>query len=479
MKTYNVIAIDLGAESGRVIEICYDGQHLELHEIHRFANVPVRVHDTLYWDILRLWQDILTGLDAVESRPDSLGVDTWGVDFGLLDRAGNLLANPVHYRDARTDGMMEWVFERVPRRDVFEKTGIQFMQLNTLYQLASLVKSGSPVLEMAETYLALPDLFNYWLTGARSCEFSHATTTQMVNPRTRDWDREMLSAIGVPPHIFPDIVQPGTRVGEYNGIPVIVPAAHDTGSAVVAVPTTTDNFAYLSSGTWSLLGLELDHPVIGDGTYEANVTNEGGAYGTFTFLKNVMGLWIAQQCRATWQAEGQTYSYEQLTHEASQATPFRTFIDPDDDLFLSHGDMPARIREFCERTGQPAPRTVGEYMRAIFESLALKYRLVLDCLIELADKRVDRLHIVGGGGRNALLSQMAANATGREVIVGPFEATALGNGIVQLIALGALDDIAQAREILSRTQETITYEPQDTAIWEEQYQRYRTFAHCG
>ncbi len=479
MKTYNVIAVDLGAESGRVIGICFDGQHLELREIHRFSNVPVRVHETLYWDILRLWYDILTGIDAAGSRPASLGVDTWGVDFALLDRAGNVLANPVHYRDSRTDGMMEWVFERVPRRTVFEKTGIQFMQLNTLYQFASLVKSGSPILEVAETYLALPDLFNYWLTGARTCEFSHATTTQLYNPRTCDWDRELLGAVGVPTHIFPEIVQPGTRLGEYNGIPVITPAAHDTGSAVIAVPTTTDNFAYLSSGTWSLLGLELDHPVINDATYEANVTNEGGAYGTFTFLKNVMGLWIAQQCRATWQAEGHTYSYEELTHEASQAAPFRSFIDPDDALFLTHGDMPARIREFCERTGQPAPETVGQVMRTIFESLALKYRLVLDCLTELAGKQVDRLHIVGGGGRNTLLSQMAANATGRQVIVGPFEATALGNGIVQLIALGALDNIAQAREILSHTQETITYEPQQAAIWEEQYQRYRSFAQCG
>lgn len=473
MNPYTVLAIDLGAESGRVIETSFDGQRITAREVHRFPNAPVRVHQTIYWDVLRLWQEIVTGINQAGSPPHSISIDTWGVDFALLDRDGNLLANPVHYRDARTDGMMDWVFERFPRRAVFEKTGIQFMQLNTLYQLASLVKNHSPLLEAAHTYLALPDLLNYWLCGSKLAEFTHATTTQLFNPLTCEWDRELLDAVGIPAHIFPETVQPGERLGDYNGIPVIAAAAHDTASAVIAVPTTTENFAYLSSGTWSLLGLELDYPVIDDNAYQANVTNEGGAYGTFTFLKNLAGLWIVQQCRATWQAEGQSYSYDQLAHEAAQAAPFRSFIDPDDPVFLAPGDMPARVREICQRTGQPVPETVGQMTRAVLESLALKYRMVLERLIALTGKQVDRLHIVGGGGRNALLCQMAANAIGRQVIVGPFEATALGNGIVQLISLGALRDIHQAREILSRTQDTITYDPQEVETWNEQYQRYR------
>lgn len=470
---YTVLAADLGAESGRIMQIAFDGRAFEVRELQRFPNIPVRVHQTLYWDVLRLWNDVKSGIDSADRRPDSIGVDTWGVDFALLDRDGNLLANPVHYRDARTDGMMEWVFERVPRRDVFERTGIQFMQLNTLFQIASLARANSPVLEMAHTFLLMPDLLNSWLTGTRQCEFTNVTTTQMYNPVLGDWDREMLATLGVPTHIFPQIVQPGTRLGEYDGVPVIAPATHDTASAVVAVPTTTDNFAFLSSGTWSLFGLELDRPVITEETYRANVTNEGGAYGTFTFLKNVVGLWIAQQCRATWRAEGHEYSYDDLVREASQARPFQAFIDPDDPLFIPHGDMPARIREYCQRTGQYVPQTVGETIRTAYESLALKYRLVIDCLAELTGRTVDRLHIVGGGARNKLLNQMAANATGRQVVAGPYEGTALGNGIVQLIELGALANIAEARDILSRTIETSTYDPQDLAAWDEHYQRYR------
>jgi len=473
MTDHSVVAVDLGAESGRVMEIRFDGQRLEQNELHRFPNGPVCVHGTLYWDVLRLWQEILTGIEAAGDRAASIGVDSWGVDFALLDRQGNLLGNPVHYRDARTDAMMEWVFERVPRRTVFERTGLQFMQLNTLYQLASLVASDSPLLDLAETYVTFPDLFNNWLSGSRTCEFTHVTTTQIFNPRVGDWDWETLRAIGVPTHIFPKITPSGTRLGDFNGIPVIAPACHDTACAVAAVPTTTEHFAYLSSGTWSLLGLEVAQPVITDATYTANVTNEGGVYGTYRFLKNVVGLWIAQQCRATWKAEGTPYSYDELTALAAAAPAFRSLTDPNDPVFLAPGDMPARLREYCRRTGQPEPEGVGAIMRAIFESLALKYRLVLDALIDLSGKRVDTLHIIGGGARNALLCQMTANSIGREVVAGPFEATALGNGILQMITLGLLDDIAQARDILRRTQQTTRYMPQDADAWEEAYQRFR------
>ena len=475
MTSKNVIAIDLGAESGRVIRVGFDGTRFQLEEIHRFPNIPVQVNDTLHWDVLRLWHEITTGIQAAGKDSAGIGVDTWGVDFALLDRNGKLMANPVHYRDSRTDGMFEWVFERVPRATVFERTGIQFMIINTLYQLASLVHDNSPLLETATTFLPIPDLFNYWLSGTKSGEFTHASTMQIYNPRTDNWDFETLTALGIPKDIFPTIVKPGTQIGKYQGIPVIAPATHDTGSAVVGVPTTTANYAYLSSGTWSLIGLEVPDPVITDATYAANFTNEGGAYGTFRLLKNVMGLWIAQQCRATWLQEGTDYSYEELTHLAMEAEPFRTMIDPDNPMFLPPGDMPARIRDFCQLTSQPQPETVGQIMRTVYESLALKYRFVLDHLVEVSGHDVDRLHIIGGGTQNRLLNQMAANATGRMVIAGPIEATALGNAIVQLIALGELANINEGRDVLSKTTGTETYEPEHSDEWQAAYERFLTY----
>jgi rhamnulokinase len=474
MSEKHVIAIDLGAESGRVIKVRFDGERFGLEEIHRFPNVPVMVRGTLYWDALRLWHEIKTGIEKAANGASSLGVDTWGVDFALLDRDGRLLANPVHYRDSRTEGMMEWVFERVPRRTVFERTGIQFMILNTLYQLASLACNNSPLLEAATTFVMMPDLFNYWLSGTISCEFTNATTTQFYNPRLGGWDTETLSALNVPTAMFPEIVQPGTRLGEYNGIPVIAPACHDTGSAVVAVPTTTADYAYCSSGTWSLFGLEVNQAVINDAAYEGNVTNEGGMNRTFRLLKNVAGMWLAQQCRATWRDQGTEYSYDQLTAEAKSAEAFRSLVDPDDPLFLPPGDMPARIRAFCRRTGQPEPHTVGQVMRTVYESLALKYRVTLDKLVAITGRRVERLHVIGGGSQNALLCQMTADALGRVVVAGPVEATALGNAIVQFISLGDIGSIAQAREILSQTVGTVHYEPQQTAAWDEAYSRFKT-----
>jgi rhamnulokinase len=472
MKECHVIAVDLGAESGRVMDVHFDGHCLAQTELHRFTNTPVRAQNTLYWDVLRLWHEIQTGIEQVPAGACSVGVDCWGVDFGLLDRDGNLLGNPVHYRDARTDGIMEWVFEHVPRATIYERTGIQFMQLNTLYQLASLVKNKSPLLEAAHTYLSLPDLFTYWLSGEKACEFTHATTTQLFNPRMGDWDRETMGELGIPAHIFPAIIPPGSRRKPYKGLQVIAPTTHDTASAVVAVPTVTDNFAYLSSGTWSLLGLEVPQPIINEEAATANVTNEGGFQNTFRFLKNVMGLWIIQQCRATWAAEGIAYSYDQIADLASEAAPFRSLVDPDAPEFLAPGDMLSRIRTFCQQTAQPQPETVGQIARTVFESLALKYRLVLDKLTGLANKRVDCLHIIGGGGRNKLLCQMTADATGREIVVGPYEATALGNAIVQLIALGEIENLTKAREILNCTQETAPFKPVQTTDWDDVLPRF-------
>lgn len=459
------------------MEVHFDGHRLEQTEVHRFPNIPVYVRHTLYWDILSLWHEIQTGIGKVPDGACSVGIDAWGVDFALLDRDGNLLGNPVHYRDSRTEGMVDWVFDRVPRTTVFERTGIQVMPLNTLFQLASLVKNKSPLLELAAMYLSVPDLLTYWLSGAKGCEFTHATTTQLYNPRQHDWDRETMAALGIPAHIFPEIISPGCRRGEHQGIPVIATASHDTASAVVAVPTVTPHFAYLSSGTWSLLGLEVTQPIINENAEAANVTNEGGFGSTYRFLKNVAGLWIVQQCRATWANQGTAYPYDQLTALAGEAVPFRSLIDPDDLGFLAPGDMPSRIRAFCRQTGQPEPESVGQIVRTVFESLALKYRLVLDKLVDLANKPVDRLNIIGGGGRNTLLCQMTADATGREVVVGPYEATALGNAIVQLITLSEMDNLAQAREILSRSQETVPYHPEQTKAWDEALRRFRDL--CG
>ncbi len=474
MADYHIIAVDLGAESGRVMDIHFDGERFTQTEAHRFPNIPVRTRGTLRWDILRLWHEIQDGIQRVGDQASSIGIDTWGVDYALLDADGCLVSNPIHYRDTRTDSVMDWAFERVSRTEIFMRTGIQHMSINTIYQIASMVRDDSAALKAARTYLSIPDLLHYWLCGVKKNEFTHATTTQLYNPHKQDWDREMLERLGIPGDIFPDIIPPGTQTGEYNGIPVIVPATHDTASAVVAVPTTTENYAYLSSGTWSLLGLELPHPIITDAACEANVTNEGGVYGTFRFLKNVVGLWIAQQCRATWRAEGTAYSYDDLTAAAAEAEPFRSLIDPDHPDFLFPGDMPQRIRDYCRATGQPEPETVGQVMRMVYESLALKYRHVLDRLVSLADKQVDRLHIIGGGGRNHLLCQMTADAINRQVVAGPYEATALGNAVIQLITLGALDNVAQARDILSRTVDTVAFEPGQTEAWEAAYQRY-----CG
>lgn len=467
-----VLAIDLGAESGRVAAVTFDGARFKLDEVHRFPNTPVSVRGTLHWDVLRLWHEIVVGIEKGREDAVGIGVATWGVDFALLDRHGALVANPVHYRDGRTEGMMDWVYERVPRREVFEKTGIQFLVLNTLYQLASLRAKAPAQLEAAHTFLMMPDLLNYWLTGEIASEFTDATTTQFYNPRLGDWDRDLLTRLDIPTQMLPPIVQPGTRLGAFNGLSVYAPASHDTGSAVVAVPATSPDFAYLSSGTWSLLGLELPHAVISEGSYAANVTNEGGAGGTFRLLQNIMGLWLAQQCRATWLAEGTEYTYDELTRLAESAEPFRSLVDPDAPEFLPPGDMPARIRAFCGRTGQPTPETPAQVMRCVYESLALKYRYSLDSMIAISGHVVNRLHIVGGGTKNRLLCQMTANAIGREVVAGPSEGTALGIAVVQLIARGELSSIADARAALAATVGTERYTPANGGAWDEAYHRF-------
>ena len=390
----NLLAFDLGAESGRAILGRFDGSRLQLNDVHRFTNQPVYLPDGLHWDALRMLTEIKRSLSLVVQNygapPDGLGIDTWGVDFGLLDAQGVLIGNPYHYRDDRTDGMLEEAFKRVTRAEIFNQTGIQFMRLNSLYQLLSMVVSRSPALEIARTFLTMPDLFNYWLTGRKACEFTNATTTQCYDPRRGNWAYPLLEGLGIPTHIFPEIVQPGSVLATLSPavadelniarIPVIPPASHDTGSAVVAVPATGSDFAWLSSGTWSIMGVESSVPVITDQTLAFNMTNEGGAESTIRFSKNIMGLWLVQECRRTWARQGEELSYEVLTQMAAAAPPLQSLVDPDDEDFIKPGDMPARILAFCARTHQLAPAGKGEMVRCILESLALKYRHVLEYL---------------------------------------------------------------------------------------------------
>lgn len=474
MMEHIVLAVDLGAESGRVMAVGYAGDTLRLQELHRFPNLPVSVRGRLYWDALRLWHDVQTGLaTGLALGPASIGVDTWGVDFALLDAQGALIGNPVHYRDRRTEGMPERVFDRVGRATVFEATGIQFLPINTLYQLVSLVESQAPQLDIARTFLTMPDLLNYWLTGAQVCEFTNATTTQLFNPRAGGWATELIAALGIPTSIFPPIVQPGTPLGQYQGVTVLAPACHDTGSAVAAVPTRTPRYAYISSGTWSLVGLEVVEPVINPAALAANVTNEGGVAGTYRLLKNVMGLWIIQQCRRVWEAEGHAYSYDDLTQMAQGAPALRSFIDPNETRFLPPGDHPRLVQAFCAEHGQPPPATHGEIVRCVLDSLALAYRDVLDTLNTLVGYPAEVIHIVGGGARNTLLCQLTANATGLPVVAGPVEATVIGNALVQLIALGELANMDEARQLVAAASDLRRYEPQATDAWDDAYQRYR------
>lgn len=473
------LAIDLGAESGRAMLGTLASGQLSLEEIHRFANKPACLPDGLHWDVLQQWDEITNGISlAVNQRKvdlSSLAVDTWGVDFALLDRRGALLGNPYHYRDSRTDGMVEEGFRRMPREEVFQHTGIQVMQINTLFQLLSMVLSGPRIFDAAETLLTIPDLFNYWLSGRMTNEFTNATTTQCFNPRARDWAWPVLERFGIPRHIFHGVSEPGTVIGSLRPdvaaelgapeFPIVLPACHDTGSAVAAVPAEDADFAWLSSGTWSIMGAEVRQPDLSAQALAYNFTNEGGVFGTWRLSKNIMGLWIVQECKRQW-----NLSYDELTRLAADARPFLAVIDPDHDSFLHPGNMPEKIRRYCTDTGQPVPETQGEIIRAVLESLALKYRFVLERLEQLAGKRLEPLHIIGGGTRNRLLNQFTADAANRVVVTGPVEATAIGNVLVQAHAMGQLASLADARAVVRRSFAPEVYRPRPDERWECGYE---------
>jgi rhamnulokinase len=482
------LALDLGAESGRAMLGQFDGKRLHLTEVHRFPNVPVQLTSGLHWNILHLWNEVQQGLALAirEHAPQltSIGIDTWAVDFGLLDQGGQLLSNPYHYRDSRTDGMLEEAFRRVPRAEIFEQTGIQFLPINTLYQLLSMAVSRSPVLDIARTFLTVPDLLNYWLTGQTVCEFSNATTTQCYNPRRGEWAVEILQLLDIPTHLFPRITPPGTDLGPLlpyvadkigsqpgTGPTVIAPACHDTGSAVVAVPAADPDFAWISSGTWSVMGAELQEPLINEQSLHYNFTNEGGVCGTFRFSRNVMGLWLVQECRRTWSLRGETHSYDELTQMAAQAEPFLAVVDPDNGEFFKPGDMPTRIREFCRTTGQPVPQSKQAILRCTLEGIALKYRWVLERMEEMLGRRLEPIYIVGGGTQNHLLSQFTADALNRQVITGPVEATAMGNILMQMMALGHVSTLAEARQVVRESFGLSRFIPGHRDGWDEAYAR--------
>jgi rhamnulokinase len=474
----NFLAFDFGAESGRgILGALADGK-LALEELHRFPNTPVRVPGGLYWDTFRLWHEIQQGIGiAVRDRKlalDGIGIDTWGVDYGLLGSDGLLIDSPRHYRDSRTNGMMDKLFAVVPRAEVFGYTGIQFMQLNTLYQVYSQQVGDSPSLKAASQFLNMPDLFNYWLTGVARSEITIASTTQFFNPKTMTWATELLKRLGIPTAIFPELVHPGALLGktlDAPHIPVYATAGHDTAAAVAAVPAAGgDDWCYVSSGTWSLMGVELDKPVINEQSLALNYTNEVGVGGTIRLLKNIAGLWLLQECRRQWLLEGKEYSYPELVTMAQAARPFAAVINPD--AFLEPDEMPRKISEHCRATGQEPPATHGEFARAILESLALRYRQVVESLESLSGRKIATIHIVGGGSRNELLNQFVADCTGRKVVAGPSEATAIGNILVQALGAGAVKDLNAARQVVRQSFEVTAVEPHPSDAWEKAYQRF-------
>lgn len=481
-QQHQFLAFDLGAESGRaVLGTLADGR-LVLDEVHRFRTEGLLMLGVRQWDLARIYEEMLVALGKCAreytAKLDGIGIDTWGVDFGLVARDGTVLANPRAYRDKRNEGMQAVAFSRVPREEIYRRTGIQFLVFNSVYQLLSMVEAKSPLLEVADGLLMMGDLLAYLLSGRQACEYTNASTTQMLDARTRQWDDELIARLGLPRRLLRDLVPPGTILGPIlpdiaaqTGIdpatPIIAPATHDTASAIAAVPAvqTDTPWAYLSSGTWSLLGAEIPEPCISERSLKHDFTNEGGVNGTIRFLKNIFGLWLVQECRRAWERSGAHTDYARLTEEAAASPPFAALFDMDDPRLLAPDNMPELIGELCRAKGFPAPQTRGAIIRAALESLALKYRRTLRAMDETLGRQTQRLHIIGGGVQNRLLNQMTADACGVPVIAGPVEATALGNIGVQAIAVGALSSLAELRRIIADSFTLQTYSPENPEKW--------------
>ena len=461
-----------------------DGQ-LSLEEIHRFPSAVVRVLGSLRWDVLRVYEELKAGLREVAKRNIpilGLSVDSWGVDYVLINSVHPTISPPFHYRDDRTAATYERVREKVGAKLIFEETGIQFMPINTIYHLASDVEKSRALLEAADCFLTIGDYFNYLFSGVACVDESLASTTQLYNPRTRSWSERLIELCDFPGKIFPKVVRPGTVVGPLlpdvcaetglTGLQVIATCSHDTGEAVAAVPAQGDDWAYLSSGTWSLIGVELAEPLINEESRAHNFTNEAGYGGTTRFLKNIVGLWILQESRRVWAKQGIELDYASLTAQANEAESFRSLINPNAARFAKSGDMPSLIAAYCQETGQPPPETRSQVARCILESLALSYRAALEEIEGLTGRSINRLHIVGGGSQSALLNQFAANATGREVVAGPVEATAAGNILIQAIALGQVESLSALRTIVSNSFPLRTFKPTDLPNWQDAYRRF-------
>ena len=486
MKDLKMLAIDLGASSGRGIVGSFDGKKIELKENHRFTNDPVMVNGRFTWDIIRIFHEIKNSIRNTHLDGDNvktIGIDTWGVDYGFIDRHGRMIGNPTHYRDVRTDGICDYVNKLVSLDKIYGSTGIQSLNFNTIYQLAAEKRDNPEIFDIAEKLLFIPDLLGYFLTGKAKTEYTIASTGAVLNAESRKYAFDLLDSLGVPQSIFTEIVEPGYNLGkllpdvkeEVGGVDadIVKVASHDTASAVLAVPAKSDDFVYISSGTWSLMGMELKAPLINEKTRALNYTNEGGVDGTIRFLKNIMGLWILQESRRQWKREGKEYSFSELAILAKEAKPLQSIIDPDDQLFATQGNMPRRIAEYCQKTGQHVPQSVGETVRCILDSLALRYRYTVKDLSVLSGKTVKAINIVGGGTQDKLLCQITADACGVPVCAGPVEATAIGNIMTQLMSLGEVKDLKEAREIVSASFETVSYTPSgDSAMWDEAFAKF-------
>ncbi len=486
------LAIDLGAESGRAILGILEGKRLEIHEIHRFPTGFLKISDRLYWNIFRFFEELKKALHLCARKiiPDSIGIDTWGVDFGLLDTCGQLISLPFSYRDKRTEGAADSFFHKLNREEVYKITGVQFMEFNTLFQLESMRRDKSPLLEIADSILFIPDILNYFLCGIKKTEFTFATTSQIFNPSLMTWDPDLISALEIKPSLFQDIISPGSIFGNLSAdisketgipeVPIIAVAAHDTASAVAAVPSYDRDWAYISSGTWSLMGAENDRPVINEASLRSNFTNEGGVQGRWRILKNIAGMWLLQECRKAWESEGYSPSYDKLISEAGSARAFSVLIDPDYKGFKSPTDMPEAIKKYCMETEQPVPQNRGEITRSILEGLALKYRFVLGQLREIYGPDINRIHIIGGGSRNDMLNRFTADATGLPVIAGPMEATAIGNLLMQAFALGEIGSLDELRDIVRRSFETKKYDiSPGRDKWDTIYDEYKKLIKRG
>ena len=491
MAENTYLAVDLGAESGRVMAGRFDGKRVSLNQVHRFSNGPVRVGNTLRWNVLGLWSEIQNGLREAGAQfggsAVSVGVDTWGVDYVLMNRHDEILGQPWHYRDVRTDGMMQKAFQKVSRAEIFAETGLQFMQLNSLYQLLAACDRDPELVAQAERLLLMPDFFHWCLSGSRVVEFTNATTTQMLSARTRTWAADMLRRFQIPVSMLPELIQPGTSLGtlrkdiadscSLGRIKVVAPATHDTASAVVAIPTLQTgraDWAYISSGTWSLMGVEVQEAILSEQALRRNVTNEGGVDGTWRLLKNIMGLWLVQRCRLAFQQAGKDLDYATLAQMSADAQPFRSLVNPDRPEFLNPADMTQAIAAECRRTGQPVPESEGQFVRCALESLALKYRMVLGWLEELTGVPVTVIHIVGGGSKNELLNQFTADACGRPVFAGPVEATALGNVLIQARTAGELASLSEIRQVVRNSEAIVEYQPKHGDAWNAAWERFRT-----